>query len=237
MTAPLWAVVPAAGVGQRMQAGQPKQYLPVAGRALGYWSLQCLLQVPGMVQVVVAVQPQDPYWAQQMTDIAERVYRVEGGATRAQSVLAGLMHLTGHSTAQDHDWVVVHDMARPCITVALIQRLLHSCMQHRRGGLLALPVTDTVKFSTDGQYSQRTLERKTLWLAQTPQCYPLGLLRKAFQHCMDHALTVTDEASAVEQLGYASLLVLGDQDNIKVTYPEDLQRATQYWQLQSVGPL
>ncbi len=204
-------LIPAGGSGSRAGAAGPKQYELLAGRMLVLHTLDAFLRVPRIASIVVVVAPGD-----------ERMPRGEGwrvapcgGETRAQTVANGLADLQARG-AQDDDWVLVHDAARCLLRPAQVERLIDACVQDDVGGLLAQPLADTLKEEGDGR-SARTLPRQHKWLAQTPQMFRLGLLRRA----LDHAGSVTDEASAVEGLGLKPLLVPGSADNFKVTWPED----------------
>lgn len=220
----------------------PKQYLPLCGRPLLAWTLDALLQLEPAGLLLVLAPGDDHAAAADWID--PRVERLaQGGADRAASVLAGLRHLSGR--ARDDDWVLVHDAARPCLDVALVRGLLEQVRAHAVGGLLAVPIADTVKQARSmperdaGAAAQveQTLDRSHLWLAQTPQVFRFGLLRTALDAARDAGRTVTDEAAAIEALGDAPLLVPGSVANLKVTRPDDLPLA-EFWlrrQLESAG--
>jgi 2-C-methyl-D-erythritol 4-phosphate cytidylyltransferase len=216
----LWAVVPAAGIGRRYGADYPKQYERLAGRAVLGWSLSALLSVPGMRGVTVPVDADDSAW-QAIPECADvRVSMCRGGRERADSVRLGLEHLRLLGAA-DGDFVLVHDAARPGITVASIQRLLERIGESSDGGLLALPLGDTLKRSDVEQRATATEPRDGLWAAQTPQCFPLGRLLQALGAAADAGRVVTDEASAMEAIGARPRLVPGDPANLKLTRPAD----------------
>ncbi|MDY0073867.1 MAG: 2-C-methyl-D-erythritol 4-phosphate cytidylyltransferase [Thauera sp.] len=226
MSAPRYfAIVPAAGSGSRMGAAQAKQYLPLAGRALIEHTLAALCAAPQLSAVVVVLAPDDREWA--MLDCSRWggklhvVYR--GGETRAQSVLAGLEALRSELVVElaQEDWVLVHDAARPCLSAAQLERLIAEIGNDEVGGLLAVPVADTLKRADPAQRVAATVARDQLWQAQTPQQFRAGLLRRALQHS-GTANQITDEASAVEALGLQPRLVMSDASNLKVTYPQDL---------------
>lgn len=231
----IWPVVPAAGVGSRMQADRPKQYLPIAGRLLMDYTLSALLSHPDVQQLVLVLSEDDGYWSDSDFYQDERVLRAPGGHERSDSVLSGLRRLSGIAT--DDDWVLVHDVARPCLTHEDMDALL--AQRELPGAILASPTRDTMKrgsLSDDGQVViEHTVEREQLWHALTPQMFPLGLLRQALEHCLQQQIPVTDEASALEALGYAPRLIAGRADNIKVTRPEDLALARLF--LQQAGRL
>ena len=226
MSAPRYfAIVPAAGSGSRMGAAQAKQYLPLAGRALIEHTLAALCAAPQLSAVVVVVAPDDREWAtldcSRWGGKLHAVYR--GGATRAQSVLAGLEALRSELAVElaEEDWVLVHDAARPCLSAAQLERLLAEVGNDEVGGLLAMPVADTLKRADPAQRVAATVARDQLWQAQTPQQFRAGLLRRAL-HNSGTSQQITDEASAVEALGLQPRLVMSDASNLKVTYPQDL---------------
>ncbi|KKW67509.1 hypothetical protein AAV94_10125 [Lampropedia cohaerens] len=231
-TARAWALVPAAGQGSRAGTGvQPKQYRRIAGHSLLEHTLHALVQVQALARVLVVVAPGDPLRAAHLpTSLPQRVtVQAVGGPTRAQSVRNGLAALQTLG-AQAHDWVLVHDAARCLVTPALVERLIDRCRHDAVGGLLALPLADTLKQQRDAQPGSvdadarvaQTVSRQGKWLAQTPQMFRLGLLCEALAADLQD---VTDEASAVERLGYHPLLVPSSAQNFKVTYPEDFALA------------
>lgn len=214
-----FAVIPAAGAGTRLGAPQPKQYLALGGRPMLRWSVDALLAAPWIERVLVVVAPDDARAAALLEGLARVEVLAAGGAARRDSVLAGLRALAA-TGARDDDWVLVHDAARPGLAPQLLERLRDRLGESAVGGLLALPVSDTVKRAAgDGRSVAATVERERLWLAQTPQMFRLGLLLDALS---THA-GVTDEAAAVERAGHAPLLVEGARANFKVTTAEDLQ--------------
>lgn len=220
-----FALIPAAGVGARMGASFPKQYLEVAGKPILRHVIDTFHAAPPIAHTFVVVSPEDGYIADLIraddaTASALTVVR-NGGATRRESVLNGLQALRPH--AEDHDWVLVHDAARPGLTVELIERLTAALADDPVGGLLALPVVDTLKRGTSEGRAEQTVSREGLWAAQTPQMFRYGLLQRALS-LLDGAV-VTDEAQAVERMGFQAKLVAGDITNFKVTYPQDIKLA------------
>ena len=239
-----YALVPCAGVGERAGPGGPKQYRQVAGLSVVAHTLAALAQVPRIVATLVVLSPEDGEFESHVVaadaprdrpDGARlRVARV-GGATRAATVAQGLAALAGQG-AQPGDWVLVHDAARCLVQPADIDRLIDACLGDPVGGLLALPLADTLKRAeamtrggedraSDGSPSPRvaqTVDRRGLWQAQTPQMFRLGLLREALAAAGDAA---TDEASAIELLGHAPQLVAGALENFKLTWPADFALA------------
>lgn len=221
-----FAIVPAAGSGSRFGAGVPKQYLPLLGKPVLQHTLLALLAVPEIIKIWVVLAPQDEHW--DTFDWSAMAGRVEtlrcGGATRAESVMAGL-HAIGN-VAQEDDWVLVHDAARPCLDPELVRQLLTTLADDPVGGLLAVPVADTLKRADAAQRVQATVPRHDLWQAQTPQMFRRHLLQQALQNSPD----VTDEAGAIEALGLSPRLVPGAAGNLKITYAGDLALAG--WLLQ-----
>ena len=210
--------MPAAGIGARSGAVGPKQYADVAGAPLVAHTVKAFLATPGLSRLCVVIAPQDQAWP--VNEDRLEVLRI-GGDTRAASVLAGLRHLRD-TGAQADDWVMVHDAARCLVTPADIQRLVDRCLSEGVGGLLALPLPDTLKQADDQGRVRATLERANKWLAQTPQMFKLGELIDALSGDLTG---VTDEASAMERQGLAPMLVQGSAMNIKVTYPTDFALA------------
>lgn len=214
-----WVLVPAAGVGKRMGADRPKQYLPLLGRPLLSLTLRNILTWPGVAGVVVALSDDDNWFPHLPEADHPLVHRVTGGAERADSVLAALNFLATRE-AEDTP-VLVHDAARPCVALEDIEALLGADSI----ALLAQPASDTVKQSrvengrtvVDG-----TLARESIWLAQTPQRAPLGLLHTCLRRALERGEPVTDESSALELAGHHPQLVPGRRDNLKVTHPSDI---------------
>lgn len=218
-----WAVVPAAGVGKRMRADRPKQYLPLAGRTVIEHTLQRFIDHPRIAGMVVALSAEDAYWPQLRVASDKPLLRVDGGAERADSVLNALRALAREAAARD--WVLVHDAARPCLHPSDLDALIVSLADDAIGGILAVPVRDTMKRADDQGRIARTEERTGLWHALTPQMFRLGALTDALERAAAAGASVTDEASAFEHLGLRPRLVEGRGDNIKITRPEDLALA------------
>ena len=217
-----FALIPAAGVGARMAAGGPKQYLPIGGKPMLRHTLDAFLSSDLVTHTFVVVSADDPQIAAVVPQHGVTVLRC-GGATRMESVRNGLRALA--DTLRDGDWVLVHDAARPGLDAALIEKLITTAGDHPVGGLLALPVVDTVK--RHGEGSLDTLPRDGLWLAQTPQMFRYRLLCDALDAAADPG-AITDDASAIEALGLAPLLVEGHPRNLKVTLPADIRIAEMY---------
>jgi len=217
------AVVPAAGSGRRFGAAIPKQYLPLHGKTVLEHSLQLLLGVQRLQRIVVVVHPHDQHWRKLPIFDDPRIVTAEGGEERCHSVLNGLQRLAALSDVSE--WVLVHDVARPCCPIADIERLLDQLAQHPVGGLLAVPASDTIKRVDAARQITETVDRAWLWQAQTPQLFRYRLLLDALSHCVGLGMTVTDEAQAVEALGWQAQVVEGSKRNIKITRPEDLALA------------
>ncbi len=218
-----WVVIPAAGVGARMKADRPKQYLPLRGRTVIEHTLACFTHHPGISGIVVALSPDDPYWASLHIDSDVPLHVATGGQERCHSVLNALHLLAQHADADD--WVLVHDAARPCLTRTDIDKLCTELESDEVGGILAVPVRDTMKRADGEGRISATEDRNGLWHALTPQMFRLGLLMQALEQALADGFVVTDEASAVEHAGLRPKLVEGRADNIKVTRPEDLALA------------
>jgi 2-C-methyl-D-erythritol 4-phosphate cytidylyltransferase len=212
-----WAVVPAAGQGSRF--GQPKQYASLLGRPVLSWSLGALLAEPSIAGIVVVLAPADAKWSTVPESSDPRVRTCVGGDRRENSVLRGLEALAGEATATD--WVLVHDAARPCLRHDDLQALFTTLAEDAVGGLLAVPVADTLKRADEVKRVDGTLPREAIWRALTPQMFRLGVLQRALGLCVERGRAVTDEASAIESLGLRPMLVRGHADNVKITHPED----------------
>lgn len=218
-----WAVIPAAGIGSRMRADRPKQYLDIAGRSILEHTLDCFLGHPMLKGLVVCLAPDDPWWPNLPCAADPRILRAEGGRERADSVLNGLLLLNEQGAASD-DWVLVHDAARPNLSRGDLDRLLGELDNDPVGGLLGVPARDTLKrVGADGRVLE-TVDRSVVWQAYTPQMFHLGALHRALADALVAGAAITDEASAMEWAGNAPKMVEGRADNIKVTTPEDLQR-------------
>ncbi|MDX2370665.1 MAG: 2-C-methyl-D-erythritol 4-phosphate cytidylyltransferase [Colwellia sp.] len=219
-------IVPAAGVGKRMLAPCPKQYLKINGQSILTHTINRLLSHPKITKVIIVLSDEDEYFAQ--TELADNtnIVRVSGGKERVDSVLNGLHAID----VEIYPWVLVHDAARPCVTHDDIDKIIEQCMTNNCGGLLAAQVVDTMKQSSliNSNTVSCTINRSNLWHAFTPQMYKTVELKKAIEQALEQGLDITDESSAIELACLPSLLVLGRRDNIKITRPEDLALATFY---------
>ena len=222
---PAIAVVPAAGVGKRMASDIPKQYLDCLGKPLIWHALNRMQQCDWINHIFVSLSSSDDYWPDEIGDCFSKVTLVDGGRSRAHSVLNGLTKAC-HSFTDD-TWTLVHDAARPCLFAHDLQKIMQTLIANDVDGIiLADKIHDTVKSATQQQDIATTVDRANLWRAQTPQVFRLGALRSAL---LDADLdAITDEASAMESLGLKIKLLQGDPRNIKVTRPQDLSLISLY---------
>lgn len=222
----IWGLIPAAGVGQRMRSAVPKQYLSLLGRPVLLHTLERLARCTRLNGILIGLSAEDSYWPQ-IAGEAKRVPKFlgtyAGGATRAHTVLNGLRALAAH--ARDTDRVLVHDAVRPCVRLADIDALIGAVETDGDGGLLALPVADTVKRADEHLHVVETVARDGLWRALTPQMFRIRDLRAALERALARDLDITDEAAAIEAAGGHPRLVAGHADNIKITLPGDIALA------------
>ncbi len=219
-----WVAIPAAGVGARMGGAIPKQYLSLRGKTVIEYTLACFLEHPAIAGVTVALAAEDGHWERLgLRRNDGRLQTTLGGGERCYSVLNALKALS--KTAGKDDWVLVHDAARPCLRRSDLDCLIDSARRHPVGGLLALPVRDTLKRAAENGTVDTTIDRRSLWQALTPQMFRLSALRQALEGALSQRCLVTDEAQAMELAGQAPLLVEGHEDNIKITRPQDLELA------------
>ena len=225
MMSKFFALIPAAGSGSRMGNKLPKQYLSLAGRPMIYHAVRTLCLSSEITSVFVVLDSEDSEWLKyDWSEFSSKLIVFNcGGETRAMSILNGLKTASEASFIGDDDWVLVHDAARPCLSEELLKKLLNKLADDAVGGLLAVPLSDTLKRSGANDRVKKTESRKDLWQAQTPQMFRYKLLMDAL--CKPDSITMTDDAGAVEALGLYPKLVLGDVRNIKITYPQDLTLA------------
>jgi len=230
----IWAIVPAAGIGKRMQSTIPKQYLPLNNHLVIEHTINALLQNQNISGLVVALQPDDAYWRQLKIRSQKPVITTDGGKERANSVLNAINALFNFSQFElNTDWVMVHDAVRPCLRQQDINKLVTDVAQDENGGLLALQVRDTMKRQQKDASSisvEKTINRDNLWHALTPQYFPALQLKNALTQALQDNLTITDESSAMEFAGYSPRLIQGHEDNIKITRPDDLALASVFLQ-------
>jgi 2-C-methyl-D-erythritol 4-phosphate cytidylyltransferase len=225
----IWALVPAGGQGLRMQASLPKQYLPLLGRPVILHTLERLCTHPRVRGVMVGISDQDTHWQAlipMLANLPKFLGKYSGGETRAHTVLNGLKALTKHAKAED--WVLVHDAVRPCLRHEDMDKLISTVGNGSEGGLLALPISDTVKRVDNEGRVVETVRREGLWRAATPQMFRIGALASALESVLKQGSEITDEASAIEVAGGHPRVVACHADNIKVTLPEDLASAELY---------
>jgi len=222
----IWVVIPAAGVGKRMQSNTPKQYLTLNNKTVIEHTLAVFDQHDAVSEIVVAVSAGDEYWDSLNIHLSKPLHIAKGGKERCDSVLNSLIFLS--DKAADDDWVLVHDAARPCLRNDDLTLLLDTLQQHDVGGILAIPVRDTMKRSGDNNTVKETVDREGLWHALTPQMFRYDLLKKSLESALQQNNIITDESSAIELFGLHPVLVEGHADNIKITRPEDLALAEFY---------
>lgn len=211
-------IIPAAGVGNRMANVLPKQYIPLGGKPMISHSIQVFFNHPRIAGIHVALNPEDDFWRSLTLEPESRLHlHYTGGATRAETVLNTLNAI--EPNLQADDWILVHDAARPGLTHTLLDGLMSRLENDAVGGLLALPVADTLKKSAADNQVEKTISRADLWQAQTPQMFRFFTLKNALSQ---FGASVTDEAEAIEALGLKPRLVQGELRNLKVTYPQDL---------------
>ena len=229
--ASFWAIVPAAGIGRRMGGDIPKQYLPLNGKTVIEHTVRKLSTIKELAGIIVAIAEDDPYWPKLHVDVATPITVVKGGEERCHSVLNAMAHLQSH--CQSDDWILVHDAARPCVLPSDLRQLVSTLLDNDVGGLLGIPVRDTMKRANKDGQVQETVEREGLWHALTPQMFRFQMLYHALSSALEKKQLVTDEASAIELAGFSPKMVEGHSDNIKITRPEDLTLAGFYLQHQA----
>lgn len=225
----IWAVVPAAGIGTRMQSTIPKQYLQLNSLPILQLTLDRLLSVSQVEGVVVAINANDDNWKSIELISDKPLIEASGGEQRCDSVINAMQQLRLQPEFETQSaWVLVHDAVRPCVSVADIEKLISEAIEQPGGGILATPVRDTMKRQDDEQNVAKTIDRTGLWHALTPQFFPYEALLEALIASKKAGIEVTDEASAMEYAGFSPRLVSGSDKNIKITRPEDLELAQHY---------
>ncbi len=219
----LWAVVPAAGQGRRVGGAIPKQYLDIAGVPVLAHSLNRLAAVQQIDGIFVGISKTDKHWQNLPLPHGVRVVGYTGGQSRAETVWLGLQALQGCVGAED--WVLVHDAARPCVHIKDIDTLISEVVPSFEGGLLAVPITDTIKVANQDSTAKQTMDRRMLWRAQTPQLFRFGVLFAALEAVVHDLESISDESAAVEKLGLKPLIVQSAGRNIKITNSKDLRLA------------
>lgn len=235
------AIVPAAGIGQRMQTSLPKQYIEINGQSILEHTLNKLFKINYIEKIIVVINPNDHYFSTLSIASHPKINVTFGGETRAESVLAGLNFLENlNHKKQNEYWALVHDAARPCVEVSDIEHLINTVLEHNQGGILAIKITDTVKKMTAKNLTpkiEKTLNRALLWAAATPQMFPSNQLIECLQQALINHIDITDEASAIEYFGGKPLLIECKRNNIKITCSEDLPLAELYLQIQQKNVL
>jgi len=225
---PVWAIIPASGIGHRMQGDRPKQYLSFCGKTIIEHTLDRLLNCPHINGAIVVLRDKDPYWSEINYQPAKPLHIAEGGYERQDSVINGLTLLTDMF---DGVLALVHDAVRPLVSDDDLNKLTEANW-NESGAILASPVTDTLKRQNESGNSQETIDRRGLWRALTPQLFDAELLLQALERAREKDQIMTDDAAAMEALGYQPLLVEGSNENIKITRPDDLRLAALIWESQ-----
>lgn len=226
----LWAILPAAGSGSRFSKTELKQYQMIQEQTVLEHTVARLNQLP-LAGYILAIGEQDNVAKTLPFSSLEKAHFCLGGAERVNSVLNALIYLS--QIASEEDWVLVHDAARPCVSRDCLQQLVNAAMTKDQAAILAIPVRDTLKRVMTGSDIEETVDRSMLWQAQTPQMAKLGVLKRAIQQALKDGATITDEASALEHMGESVQVVQGRSDNIKITYPDDLELARLILQTQA----
>ncbi|MDH3761330.1 MAG: 2-C-methyl-D-erythritol 4-phosphate cytidylyltransferase [Gammaproteobacteria bacterium] len=224
---PVWAVIPAAGSGSRMQQARPKQYLEFHGKTIIEHCLDRLLSHAEIDGAVIVLQPGDHFWEDLGYLSNKPVFITDGGAERQHSVYSGLTTL--QYRCGNDAIALVHDAVRPLVSHDDLDRVIATARAHTAGAILAIPLNDTLKRQTDDMQIADTIARQGLWRALTPQVFHLQVLLNALKRVNDEGIAVTDDAQAVELAGYSPALVAGNADNLKITTPGDMALAELIW--------
>ena len=224
----IWVVIPAAGVGKRMESDTPKQYLKLNNKTVIEHTLSVFDKHDSISEIVVSISEGDEYWAALNFYSSKPLHVATGGKERCDSVFNGLKYL--ENKAAKDDWVLVHDAARPCLRHEDLTLLIDTLKEHEVGGVLAVRVRDTMKRSDDKSFIKETVERENLWHALTPQMFRFSMLKNALESAIVNNEVITDESSAIELAGFQPALIEGHADNIKITRPEDLVLASFFLQ-------
>ncbi len=226
VNASIWVVIPAAGVGKRMQADRPKQYLSLLNKTVIEHTLSCFSQHPAIAGIVISLHTNDPYWNELEIDLPIPYFIAKGGKERSDSVLNALQMMQNKLKVDANSWVMVHDAARPCLLQSDLDKLISSCLHTDVvGAILAKKASDTMKRSKLDQSILRTENRENLWHALTPQMFRLKQLSDALLLAIEQNIVITDDASALENYGESPLLIEAIGSNIKITHPDDLALA------------
>lgn len=215
----IWAVIPAAGVGKRYSSDIPKQYLPLSGIPVLLHSINKLVKLDEIEEILVVLNPEDTFW-EKLNFSHPKVKVIHGGLQRCNSVNNALEELSGR--AKKGDWVLVHDAVRPCISDSDLKKITSIVNDEEVGGLLAFPILDTIKEVGENLDVQKTIPRGNLWSAMTPQIFRYEVLKQALEAAIMAGESVTDEASAIEAIGLTPRIIQGEKTNIKITHPSDM---------------
>ena len=215
----IWAVIPAAGVGKRYSSDIPKQYLPLSGIPVLLHSINKLVKLDEIEEILVVLNPEDTFW-EKLNLSHPKVKAIHGGLQRCNSVNSALEELSGR--AKKGDWVLVHDAVRPCISDSDLKKITSIVNDEEVGGLLAFPILDTIKEVGENLDVQKTIPRGNLWSAMTPQIFRYEVLKQALEAAIMAGESVTDEASAIEAIGLTPRIIQGEKTNIKITHPSDM---------------
>ena len=215
----IWAVIPAAGVGKRYSSDIPKQYLPLSGIPVLLHSINKLVKLDEIEEILVVLNPEDTFW-EKLNFSHPKVKAIHGGLQRCNSVNSALEELSGR--AKKGDWVLVHDAVRPCISDSDLKKITSIVNDEEVGGLLAFPILDTIKEVGENLDVQKTIPRGNLWSAMTPQIFRYEVLKQALEAAIMAGESVTDEASAIEAIGLTPRIIQGEKTNIKITHPSDM---------------
>lgn len=226
----LWAIIPAAGSGSRFSKSALKQYQIIQNKTVLEHTVERIAQLP-IAGYVLAISEHDQFAQTLQFAKSEILHFCLGGQERVDSVLNGLKYLT--NIADENDLVFVHDAARPCVSLSNLESLIRHVIESKHSAVLATPVRDTLKRVDQSSAIEKTVDRSALWQAQTPQLSTIKLLKTSIEHALTHRITITDEASALEYAHHPVDVVIGRSDNIKITYPEDLELARLILQSQS----
>ncbi|MGI9319115.1 MAG: 2-C-methyl-D-erythritol 4-phosphate cytidylyltransferase [bacterium] len=221
----IWCVVPASGVGTRMGADRPKQYLKLNGKMVLDWTLEVLIGLSEVKGIMVGVAESDEWWPSLSHSRHKKIFTAGGGSARIQTVINGLSGLRQHWSAGDYDWVLVHDAVRPCVLSADIKTLIKACKASNNGGLLGTVLVDTIKRVSEQGVVLQTEARNDLWRAMTPQMFRLGELESALCNAVSSGIFPTDESAAMELRGYQPKMIPGSPLNIKITLNSDIKLA------------
>ena len=222
----IWVVITAAGVGKRMKADRPKQYLPLLDKTVIEHTLCCFSKHKAIAGIIISLHPNDPYWEELNINLPIPYFVAKGGKERSDSVLNALQMMQNELQLDSNSWVMVHDAARPCVLKTDIDKLITTCLSGDTvGGILAKKGSDTMKRSKADHSILLTEDRENLWHALTPQMFRLKRLSDALQQALLKNIIITDEASALESSGESPLLIEASGSNIKITHPDDLALA------------